>query len=324
MALNIVDGGAVEVGNLVVMIYGQANHGKSTLALTASKPLLLDFDGGSYRAGNKSGKAIVPVRTWEDISRVTKEDLKPYDTVIVDTVGSALQRLAENIMRNDDRARKKNGVLSLSGFGALKGSFSAWLSEMRGFGLDVVLVAHAIESERNGETVDRIDAQGGSRDYVQQQADLIGRLFIDGQGHRLLSFEPTSVSLGKSVGLTNADGGTDFRIRHPQSGVSHLADIIRDSKALLNGRADEQAAEVRRLDDLRGALAKLDPADPEEWDSYLAAMRKADSPKTDMAVLWSVAKDKGMQFVDGKFVGVVVEKETDDGDAEPSSDEIPF
>ena len=31
------------------LIYGQAGTGKSTLALSAPKPLMLDFDGGVHR-----------------------------------------------------------------------------------------------------------------------------------------------------------------------------------------------------------------------------------------------------------------------------------
>ena len=37
------------VKNIKIMIYGQAGMGKSTLALSAPRPLLLDFDNGVKR-----------------------------------------------------------------------------------------------------------------------------------------------------------------------------------------------------------------------------------------------------------------------------------
>jgi predicted ATPase len=52
-----------------MMIYGQAGMGKSTLALSAPKPLLLDFDGGVKRINLNHTKDVdtVQVEKWSDI-----------------------------------------------------------------------------------------------------------------------------------------------------------------------------------------------------------------------------------------------------------------
>ena len=70
MPLQIVDAGQVRVENTVVTLYGPPNVGKTSLALTASKPLLLDFDDGLQRAvaSARQGKAAVRVHTWADIA----------------------------------------------------------------------------------------------------------------------------------------------------------------------------------------------------------------------------------------------------------------
>ena len=52
-----------------MMIYGQAGMGKSTLALSSPKPLLVDFDNGVKRINesNLEGIDIVQVNQWQEI-----------------------------------------------------------------------------------------------------------------------------------------------------------------------------------------------------------------------------------------------------------------
>lgn len=46
-----------------MMIYGQAGMGKSTLALSTPKPLLLDFDNGVKRINMSHLKVLIPYRS---------------------------------------------------------------------------------------------------------------------------------------------------------------------------------------------------------------------------------------------------------------------
>jgi len=51
MALKIVSAAdPIEVTQLRMMIYGQPGAWKSSVAFTADKPLMLDFDGGAQRS----------------------------------------------------------------------------------------------------------------------------------------------------------------------------------------------------------------------------------------------------------------------------------
>ena len=75
-----------------MMIYGQAGMGKSTLALSAPKPLLLDFDNGVKRINmsHLEGVDIVQINTWKDVQQVLQEDLSAYETIVIDTVGKMM------------------------------------------------------------------------------------------------------------------------------------------------------------------------------------------------------------------------------------------
>ena len=75
-----------------MMIYGQAGMGKSTVALSAPKPLLLDFDNGVKRMNMAHLENIdtVQVTSWSDVQQVLQEDLSVYQTIVVDTIGKMM------------------------------------------------------------------------------------------------------------------------------------------------------------------------------------------------------------------------------------------
>ena len=72
MSIKIVKAQTQKVDNIKAVLYGFPNSGKTTLALSAEKPLLIDFDKGSYRAGNKADKDIVQIGSWSDIGQKKK------------------------------------------------------------------------------------------------------------------------------------------------------------------------------------------------------------------------------------------------------------
>ena len=67
---------------------------------------------------------------------------------------------------------------------------------IRNYGVDVVLVAHAQEDTRGDDVVERIVASGSSKQEIYQQADLMGRLSVEGK-QRSLSFNPSVAAFGK-------------------------------------------------------------------------------------------------------------------------------
>ena len=75
-----------------MMIYGQAGMGKTTLALSAPAPLLIDFDGGVKRVNlsHLDGVDIVQVTNWQEVNQLFNEDLTAYQSVVVDTIGKMM------------------------------------------------------------------------------------------------------------------------------------------------------------------------------------------------------------------------------------------
>jgi len=184
---------AIHVDTICMTIYSQPGLGKTSLAFTASRPLLLDFDKGSHRAVDR--KDVVQVSDWRDIAGITAADVEPYDTIIIDTAGKALDTLAQDIIRGNSRL-SNGGALSQQGWGQLGVRFAAFLKMLRGFGKDVILIAH-MDEQKDGDAIkERLKISGGSKDLILTDSDVIARISIISKA-RYLVFSPTETAFGK-------------------------------------------------------------------------------------------------------------------------------
>lgn len=291
MALKILSAAdPITVDRITVALYGDPGVGKTTLAFSADKPLLFDFDNGAHRASNRQD--TVRVSAWAEVENVTLDDLAPYNTIIVDTAGRMLDRLAADIISKDAKMGKA-GVLSQKGWGLLKTRFVAWLKMLNDSGKDVVLIAHGTEKV-DGETVNaRLDVQGGSKDEIYKSVDAMGRVYIR-NGKRVLNFDPTESAFGK-----NPAGFGIIEIHSPVP-RDFLASIIADTKAALNAQTEAQREAAERLEQWREAIELLETAD--DFNGKLADIKG--QPRPIQQLFASAAKAKGLDFdkTAGKYV----------------------
>lgn len=284
----------IRVERLNVCIYGQPGAGKTSLAFTASRPLLLDFDNGAHRAAGR--KDTVQVHQWGDVAGIAAGDLADFDTVVVDTAGRALDCLSADIMRRDPKAGR-GGALTLQGYGKLKSEFVAFLKLLNGFGKDVVLIAHMDEQRNGDDIIERLDVQGGSKGEIYKAADAMGRVFVKG-GTRQLDFSPREGSFGKNPGQLDV-----LEIPHPDREPDFLAGVVQAIKDKLNAMTAEQAEAQAKLSKLREALADVE--DAEGINALLADAKAAD--KAGKALLHDRATALGLTF-DKTAGGYAVQK----------------
>ncbi len=275
----------IKVERLNVTLYAQPGIGKSSLAFTADKPLLLDFDRGAHRAANR--KDIVQVNAWGDITSISADDLAPYSTVIVDTAGRALDVLSADIIRRDAK-KGRGGALTLQGFGSLKAEFVAWLKLVNGLGKDVVLIAHMDEQRNGDELIERLDVQGGSKGEIYKAADAMGRIKIE-NGKRMLMFSPTDAAFGKNPG-----GLDPLEIPHKDSPEfeGFLGRVIQQIKDRLNTLTEEQVAAQANLEDWRKQIDDLKSV--EDFNGNLVAVKG--QPKAIQALFAHAAEARGLVF----------------------------
>lgn len=182
-----------------MLIYGQSGMGKSTLALSAPEPLLVDFDGGINRVDYEFIKDTVQVEKYEDIlSLLNENDLSPYETLIIDTGGKMLDAMGEYIIRLNPKMAKRNGSLTLEGYGQRKREFTSLMKLIDSKKKNIVFVAHR-QTEKQGELTRYVPLFGGSNyDSLATELDLIGYLVADDR-KRTITFDPTSESEGKNT-----------------------------------------------------------------------------------------------------------------------------
>lgn len=274
----------IHVDRLSVCIYGPPGIGKTTLAFTAAKPILLDFDKGVHRAANRGD--AVRVTKWDDIAGMVAADLDGYETVIVDTAGRALDMLALSIIAKDPKLGRA-GSLSLQGYGALKSAFTGWMNLLNSLGKDVVLITHMDESRKGDEIIERIDVQGGSKGEIYKSADAMGRLSML-NGQRILTFSPSDTAFGKNPGQLEATA-----VPSPVTTPNFLATIIQQIKDKLNEQTAEQAKASSEVESFRLAFTALET--PEEFDAMRETL-PAGASKVVKSLLVSTAKAKGFTF----------------------------
>jgi hypothetical protein len=267
MALKITSASEpIPVNRITMALYGDPGVGKTTLAFTAEKPLLFDFDNGAHRAVNRQD--VVRVASWADVDGVTVSDLAPYSTIIVDTAGRMLDALSADIIASDAKLGR-GGVLSQQGWGRLKQRFTAWLKMLNQSGKDVILIAHGTE-KMDGETVNaRLDVQGGSKDEIYKSVDAMGRVYIKG-GKRVLCFDPTESAFGKNPGQFGL-----LEIPNPITS-DFIARVIEDTKSALNTQTEAMRVEAAKIEEWREALALLKTAD--DFNGKLDAIKSQSKP----------------------------------------------
>lgn len=239
---------ALRVTSLVVYIYADPGIGKTSLAFTASKPLLLDFDAGAHRTGKLRRGATVSVTDWLDVANIEASDVDGFDSIVLDTAGRALDVIKSHLAENKNN-RQNDGALKLKAQGYANELFKNWINRIRGYGKDVIIIAHATEDRKGDDIIFRPDVGGKNRNELYRQADLMGYLTnIDskeGKAVRMLSFTPSTAYHAK-----NSGGLGNVELPDLVSAPSFLGDLIIKSKEHINSLTDEQVLELKHLDDL--------------------------------------------------------------------------
>lgn len=175
-----------------MIIAGVPGIGKTTLALSAPKPLLVDLDGGVSRVEGQYRKDTLIAQNYEELIDDLHSDLSAYETIVIDTGGKLLELLKPVVIKDSPKNAKTDGSLSLQGYGAVKRKFSDFVSFVRSLNKHLVIVFHASEVQLSNDITGlRIRIEGSSRDEVWDDMDLGG--FIEMRGSK------------RVIGFTNCD-----------------------------------------------------------------------------------------------------------------------
>lgn len=317
MALNIVTSvQPLNVENIIAFIYGDPGIWKTSLAFTAKNPILFDFDKGAHRAG-AFRKDTVQIGSWNEVARFTAQDLQGYDTIIVDTAGRALDMMTDSL-KGDSRNTRRDGQLTMQGYGKLGSMFTDWLKMLRGMGKDIVLLAHASEDKDGDNVIKRPDMVGGSKKEAYKVADMMGYMTMQ-QGQngavRVLNFTPNHTYLAKDSGQIG-----NIIINSMTDAPNQLADIIQATKNHINSLSAEAAKAQQQLENLRNDL--LDADTTSDLDELKADLDKSHPLYKEMA-LSVMSRSKALGFIYDKSSDSFIDPEpvVADDEFEPANEQ---
>lgn len=170
-----------------MIIAGVPGIGKTTLALSAPNPLLIDIDNGVSRVEASYRTDTDVVSSYDELcSDLKNSNLSAYDTIIIDTGGKLLEMMKPVVGQKDPKNLKKDGSLSLQGYGAVKKEFTKFTSAVKAMGKNIIFVFHASEVNLSDDTTGlRIRVEGKTRDEVWDDIDIGGFMEMKGNNRTI-------------------------------------------------------------------------------------------------------------------------------------------
>ena len=172
-----------EAKKIRMLVAGYPGIGKSTLALSAPRPLHVDIDHGIDRIEPRYRKDFIQPKSYEEIlADLVPENLTDYDSLVFDTGGKLISLMSLWAAKQDPKYRQRDGSLSLKGYGVVGKEFNR-LMDYCFYELDknIIIVFHAIEDKDGDNTRLRIKVEGQTKNNVWETQDLGG--FVEMYGN---------------------------------------------------------------------------------------------------------------------------------------------
>ena len=170
-----------------MLIAGYPGIGKSTLALSAPRPLHIDVDFGIDRIEPRYRKPYIQPKSYDEILEdLTPLNVKDFDTLVFDTGGKLISLMSQWAIKKDVKYGQRDGSLSLKGYGFIGREFQR-LMDYCFYELDkhIVVVFHAIEEKDGDNTRLRIKVEGQTKNNVWEPMDLGGFVEIKGNNRTI-------------------------------------------------------------------------------------------------------------------------------------------
>jgi len=213
------------------IIYGSPGIGKTTLACSAPKPLLIDFDRGVSRVRADHRVPTIVADNYEEVWQdLQSPEVAPFETIIIDTGGSFVTYLKDWAFRTKPQAKTKAGEFSsLKGFGFVKTEFQNFTNHIKTvMNKNIIYVFHAEEkADKDGNPVQRLLCEGSARNTVWNSCDFGGYLQMLGT-QRTICFTPEQEYFAKGThGIVGKIAVPLLDNKHPNNFMSLLFDQAR-------------------------------------------------------------------------------------------------
>lgn len=172
-----------------MLIAGYPGIGKTTLALSAPRPLHIDCDFGLDRVEARYRVPFIQPQSYDELlADLVPENLRDFETLVFDTGGQLLTLMSLWAMKKDPKYGQRDGTLSLKGYGFVGKEFMRLMDycfyELK---KHIVMVFHAVEEKDGDNTRLRIKVEGQTKNNVWEPMDLGGFMEMHGDD-RVIGF----------------------------------------------------------------------------------------------------------------------------------------
>ncbi|NCE63693.1 ATP-binding protein [Pseudoflavonifractor sp. 524-17] len=300
------------------IIYGSPGVGKTTLALSAPNPILIDFDRGVSRVRANHRTPTIMCDTYEEVlADIRSKEMAEYETIVIDTGGSFVTFLKDWAFRTQPGCKTKGGDFnSLKGFGFVKNEFNRFTEELKTIqNKNVIYVFHSQEqSDKDGSATQRLLCEGSVRNTVWNPCDFGGYVQII-NGRRYICFSPEQEYFAKGChGVTGKReipelGEDDVNCFMTRLFEEARTNITAENEQFAPQREKYEAA-MERGRALIGAVVDVDTANKTLPD--FQAIDHGLTSRKELTILWNANAKKLGLFYDrvlGKYTPAPEPKE---------------
>lgn len=285
------------------LVYGQPGLGKSTLALSTPNPVLFDFDGGIQRVNGAFQCPTLQVQNWTEVLQALQElEKEPNDfkTIVIDTAGKMLDYMSTYIIQQDNRLGKRDGSLTLQGFGARKIMFINFLKRVSMMGKHVIFVAHEREEKDGDIRIVRPEIGGSSAGDLIKELDLVGYMQAIGN-KRTISWTPQEKFYAKNT--CNLPPMQEIPLIIDAQGkiIGHndfMSNIFENYDNYLKQESNTRKEYDELISEIEGEVACI--SDAEQANSYVLSMKDKkqiwDSNAHAKSLITDRCKELGLKF----------------------------
>ena len=285
--------------NVKMMLYGQAGFGKSTVALSAPMPLLLDFDNGVKRVNDSHLQSvdIVQVTSWNDMKVLMSENLSAYQSIVIDTIG----KMMDFIISYKCGTRQP----SIRDWGGINQEFSWFVRRLSDLNKNVIFVAHRDTRKEGEDTVFVPALREKSYNSIVTELDLLGYMEMrneNGRVRRTITFDPTNRNDGKNTcnlpSVMEVPTIIDVQGKPTAKNDFIATRIIAPYLGMLQAKKVEQEAYNKVLSDITGCLELVaDAASANDFIAHIDDFNHVGSSKMKASMMLAAkAKELGLIF----------------------------
>lgn len=285
-----------------MIVYGSPGIGKTTLALSAPDPILIDFENGVDRVRADHRKLTIVCENYEEVLHdIESPEVRDCQSIIIDTGGSFINYLKDWAMRVKGCRAKDGSFNSLKGYGVVKNEFASFTSRLRdAMHKNVIYIFHADEkADKDGNPQQRLLCEGATKNSVWNSCDFGGYMQMLGES-RTIAFTPTQEYFAKgSHGIAGIMPVPDKGINDTNDFLSNLfdkakANIAHENDVFAPMQAQYEAV-MKQVREIVGAIQTADDAN--RAAAALPDMQHALSSKREASMMLNEkAKSLGLKW----------------------------